>query len=357
MELSFSKFDHTKNLKEQRELFRECFPETLGTTIEKDEHYFWKFQSFPTKVKSYEYVTWSGDDMIAYYASIPYRYKCGENMFTAGMVCDVMTGIKARGKGVFTRLGHYSTDAMQQVGLDFVSGYPIRPEAIPGHLKVKWKIVFEMPIYIRFLKANSLLTRYKAGFLSPLANAGLWAYNGFFAAKRSSGFTFDVLDKTGFFGLTDYTQFFEQWQSQIGNPLQKTMDFMRWRLGAPETEYKIITARKDGKLFGMAVVRKSEMEKIPVIAILDLMVLDGNEKCLPGINRVFKQIAKSENAEAIVTMMGKQWASKYRLLKLGFLKSPFIFSFIIKKLNQQIDDKLLFDESRWHLMWIDSDDL
>jgi hypothetical protein len=107
----------------------------------------------------------------------------------------------------------------------------------------------------------------------------------------------------------------------------------------------------------MAVIRKSEMEKIPVIAILDVMVLAGYEKCLSGMNSIFKQFASAEKAEAIVTMMGKMWARQYRLTKLGFLKSPYVFSFILKKLNQQIDDVVFFDESRWHLMWIDSDDL
>jgi len=357
MELSFSKFDHTKNLTQQRELFSECFPETLGTSMEKDVHYFWKFHAFPGQTKSYEYATWAGNDMIGYYAAIPYRYKCGDKLFTAGMVCDVMTGIKARGKGVFTRLGHFSTNAMQEEGLDFVTGYPIRPEVIPGHLKVKWKVVFKMPIYIRFLKTNSVLKKYKTGFISPFANAGLWVYNKIFAAEQSTGFKFDTLDNSTFFELSDYEQFFEQWQLQIGNPLQKTTDFMKWRLGAPSTSYKIITARKDGKLIGMAIARKSEMEKIPVIAILDLMVLTGNEKCLPGMNRSIKQLAGIEKAEAVVSMMSKIWARRYRMLKLGFLKSPFVFSLIIKKLNKQIDDYLLFDESRWHLMWIDSDDL
>jgi hypothetical protein len=357
MELSFSKFDHHKNLKGQRELFRECFPETIGTSVEKDSHYFWKFHAFPGKEKSYEYAAWVGGDMVGYYAAIPYRYRCGDKMFTAGMVCDVMTGLKARGKGVFTRLGHYSTDAMQQEGLDFVTGYPIRPEVIPGHLKVNWKIAFKMPIYIRFLKTNSVLKKYKAGFLSRIVNVGLLLFDRVFVARHSREYTLDVHDKTAFFKLKDYEQFFEQWQSEIGNPLQKTMDFMRWRLGAPGTSYQIITARKDGKLVGMAIVRKSEMEQIPVIAILDLMVLPGNEKCISGINHEFRLLAETEKAEAVVAMMGKLWSSKYRMMKHGFLKSPYVFSLIIKNLNKQVDDGLLYDESRWHLMWIDSDDL
>jgi len=358
MELSFSKFNHITHLPGQRDLFRECFPETIGKAIETDGHYYWKFHSFPSGVKSFEYAAWDGEEMLGYYAAIPYRYRCGESQHTAGMVCDVMTGINARGKGVFTKLGFYSTDALKNEGIDFVTGYPIRPEVIPGHLKVNWKITFTMPVYIRFLRTNTVMKKYGMAFLTPLGNLGANFYN-FLTAneKNDKKYDFKVFDKEEFFALEGYDRFFDRWQLTVENPLQKNREFMKWRLGAPETEYQIITATKNSELVGLAITRESVMENIPVLAILDMMVLPGHEKCIPGINLMFRQIAKSKNLEAIVTMMGRIWAKKYRMFNMGFIASPFVFSLIIKKLNPAIPDELLFDEKRWHLMWIDSDDL
>nr|NQU92026.1 hypothetical protein [Bacteroidota bacterium] len=193
---------------------------------------------------------------------------------------------------------------------------------------------------------------------SAVGNAGAYMYNFFVAnEKRSRGFTFEMLKKEDYFKLKDYDEFFSRWQVSIDNPLQKDHEFMKWRLGAPGTEYRIVTARKNTKLVGVAVTRKSVMEGIPVLAILDMMVLQGSEKCLGGINRMFRKVANSHGVEAIVTMMSRKWAKFYGMFQLGFIASPYIFSLIIKKLNPDIDDEMLFDDRRWHLMWVDSDDL
>jgi hypothetical protein len=42
---------------------------------------------------------------------------------------------------------------------------------------------------------------------------------------------------------------------------------------------------------------------------------------------------------------------------MGYLKSPQVFSLIVKKLNGALDDSSLYEAGQWHTMWIDSDDL
>jgi len=326
--------------------------------METRDHYFWKFHSFPAVPMSYEYAAWEGTDMTGYYACIPYRYRIGETMATAGMVCDVMTGVKARGKGIFTKLGYYSTDAMANEALDFAIGYPIRPEVIPGHIKVKWKIAYEMPIYIRFLKLTSLLKKKKLGFLAPIGNKLLKLYNSLFVNNEiNSDYVINIIEQDYFFKLKNYEKFFEDWQKTVSNSLMKTMEFMQWRLSAPGSTYKIVTIHKHGHLVAVAVTRKSVMEGITVLAIIDMMLIPGNETCLPALNQSLFEISKNYEAEAIVTMMSKTWAKNYRLRGFGFVPSPYKFRLIIKKLNDKLSDALLFNEVNWHLMWIDSDDL
>jgi hypothetical protein len=106
-----------------------------------------------------------------------------------------------------------------------------------------------------------------------------------------------------------------------------------------------------------ALIRFVNLKEIPSLAILDMMVLDEENNCLGTIYHALENTAKSAGAEALVTMMGRSWNKYYKLPQMGFIKSPFEFSLIIKKLNSGIDDAFLFDESQWHLMWIDSDDL
>ena len=62
-----------------------------------------------------------GNYFAGYYAAIPYRYSIAGEQHDAGMVCDVMTDPAQQGKGIFTKLGAYSTDDLKKKGLAFTT--------------------------------------------------------------------------------------------------------------------------------------------------------------------------------------------------------------------------------------------
>lgn len=357
--LGFKPFEVTGELKGQRALFRDCFPEAVGRAAERDAHYFWKFHGFPDPRPSYEYGAYFGEELIGYYAAIPYKYQVGERVLAAAMVCDVMTGSRARGKGVFTRLGAYSLDQMKLAGLDFTTGYPIRPEVLPGHLKVGWKVVQKMPIYIKVLRSNAILRNKKLGFLSFLGNAGAAVFNLIPAAKPAGKeYMLDILSVDGILNDSTYPPFLRQWMKGVPNALVKDRDFLKWRLGAPETQYQVFVARNAFReIVAMCIAVNTSLEKIPSLALLDLMVLPEHRRSFRLLDRALRQFALRSGSEIIAAMMHPGWARKYGLGSMGYLKSPFVFSLIVRKLNETLDDFLLYEADRWHTMWIDSDDL
>lgn len=360
MELNFKPFDHNTGFADQRKLFFECFPENTGKPSGSTEHYQWKFHSVKQEPASYEYGAWLGEDMTGYYAAVPYKYNFGKNTYTAGMVCDVMTGVKARGKGVFTKLGIYALDQMRLAGLDFTTGYPIRPEVIPGHIKAGWKIVTTMPIYIKVLKTNSILKSKKIGFLSPAGNLGAFLYNQAISAfSGGSGYQIELLNTGQFLSLGDeYAAFLKKWLKSVNYGLVKDVEFLKWRLGAPAAEYQFAVARdSQNQWVGVCITRKTELEKIPALALMDIMILPGHRKVFKKITRTLSRLARSEKCEIIAGMIQTLWARNYCMKSSGFIKSPFIFSLIVKKLNIHIHDSDLFAPGNWHVMWIDSDDL
>ncbi|MBL7960090.1 GNAT family N-acetyltransferase [bacterium] len=359
MNITYQTFHHTEDLSQQRILFRAAFPENVGTSSESEDHYFWKFQSFPATPFSYEYAAYSEKELIGYYAAIPYSYRIDGRLTACGMVCDVMTHPKMQGKGIFTGIGRYATDDLHKNDVGFTTGYPIRPEVIPGHLKAGWKIVFNLPMYIKLLRSNSVLKSKKIGFAAPLVNVGLFIANNTFRLlnRKNRDYTYEVHTRNEFLELEEYKTFFEKWKSQQQNVLIKTKEFLAWRTGAPQTEYKFVVIRKNRDVVGIAITRFVELKEIPSIAVLDLMILNEDKNGLSALNRALVEIADKFNAEAMITMMSKRWAQNYKLKRMGFIKSPFEFSLIIKKLDPSMDDAALFDESKWHLMWIDSDDL
>ncbi|MFV0599427.1 MAG: GNAT family N-acetyltransferase [Bacteroidales bacterium] len=354
MSIKSSYFNYKENLFEQRELFKDCFPETNGQAIQKEEHYFWKFHSFPYEKKSWEYVSYLENEMVAYYAAIPYVYKIGNTVTPVAMVCDVMTSSKHRGKGIFTKIGSYATNEMAK-DLPFTMGYPIRKEVLPGHIKVGWKVSHELPLYIKFIKFNSLFSSKKIGFLSPLGNLMISVYNNILKGRINKNYSFEISDNVD--SINGFEAFSEQWRNSVQNALVKDIAFQRWRYSAPERYYKFISIRDNGKLIGYLSLRKIIKENVPSYGVLDYMVLPGYEDCHSLINRILVDMAKNDNVESILIMMSRTSSKKYLLKRFGFFKSPFLLKLIIKNLNNQFKDEELFNEKNWHLMWVDSDDL
>lgn len=354
MELKFEVFNSNKNLDQQRELFRSSFPETDGDLIQSKDHYLWKFHSFPDKVNSWEFSCSIDNKIVGYYAAIPYSYKIGNKFTTVGMVCDVMTSPECRGKGVFTKLGRYSTDKLAE-NVSFVTGYPIRKEVIPGHLKIGWDIPFDLPLYMKFIRLNSFLAQRKLGYLAPIGNVFCRINNWLLKDKVSKFYTFSIHNEID--QVSGYNLFIEKWSKSVRNSLNKNLDFARWRYSAPGREYYFISVQKNSEIIGFVSYRKFIKEGILSFGILDYMVLPEHNDCHGLINKILLDQSKKEKVELVMTMMSKTSSKKYRLIKNGFIKSPFKFSLIIKNLKNEFTKNELYEEDNWHLMWIDSDDL
>lgn len=358
MSIEFDEFKSTDGLSQQRELFEDAFPEHVGTPATSTEHYEWKFHGSPFSPPSYEYSAIEGSRMLGYYAAIPYPYQIGERTMVAGMVCDVMTHSEARGRGVFTELGRFALSKMEAANLDFVTGYPIRPEVMGGHLRVGWQVAFDLPMFLRPLKASAIAKSKRVSWLAPVANVGIAIYQALLAPRPTAD---EYQSRRGspreLLHSAPFETFLENWSATVENHLVKSAEFYDWRLSAPGTQYHAFLVYRNDAVVAAAVGREARLHGIPSFALLDVMVLKGDESALPTLYHDVDGEARRRGAEAIVTMMSGQRAREYRLTRFGFLKSPFTFKLILRSLNDRVAVERISTEKDWHLMWIDSDDL
>jgi hypothetical protein len=359
MSLSFEPFRPSDGLEGQRALFKECFPETKGLPVETEAHYRWKMAGYPATPPVYEYTAADGDGLVGYYAALPYRYAVGEDVMTCGMVCDVMTAVRSRGQGVFTRLGKYALDEMTKAGIDFVLGYPIRPEVIPGHLKVGWEIAFRLPMYLMPVRSNALLATRKLGLFAPFVNVGLAGIGLALRAiaPRPGDLEARTIGLQQLFDEFDYEEFAARAAKHYRQALKKSPEFLRWRLSAPGAEYRAIVVAHGRRILGLSIARATQLQGVPSLAVLDLVLSENESGCLAGIAHQWRALARSEGCEVIAVMMGEPHAKRLGLWRFGFLRSPAVFSLIIKRLSARAQAAVDTDPTHWNLMWIDSDDL
>ena len=357
MSLTFSRFNWREGLEAQRQLFADSFPENVGLPAETAAYYRRKFQSYPADRPSEEYVAADETGFVGYYAALPYAYSVDGTSFRCGMVCDVMTAPRMQGKGVFTKLGAYSLDQLSLTGFDFVTGYPRRAAVIPGHLKVGWQIAFRLPMYLLPLKADGVLRTKKLGAMAGIVNPILRATHGLLGLTASREYAHEVWDWKKFLEMHDWTAFVAEWASTRRVTLKKTPEFLRWRLSVQQVDYRIVAAKQGERLVGVSVVRACEPEQVPSLAVLDVMCLTDDLGILQAMRRGWLELARPWKREVVVTMMSEIQASRMHLSRLGFLRTPTVFSFILKKLSARAQSQLPTAPDAWHLMWIDSDDL
>jgi hypothetical protein len=276
------------------------------------------------------------------------------------MVCDVMTGVKARGMGIFTKLGAYSTNEIDKLGFGFTTGYPIRPEVLPGHLKVGWNIMLDLPLYMSLVSFKSLLLRKKMGFFTPLADliyniaTGL---NNFIFVKKNSSLLVETHSSTDSEKMAELSTFYSEWQKEIPISLIKDKDFLTWRLSAPGKKYEIIRLTDNCKIVGVLIAGYVEKEGVPCMGILDISIYSGYYKYSALMLNTLKYICKLNSRELILIMISKYWAKKYNIKQSLFIKTPFKFNLILKNLNMQAYEQSLKKTDNWHVMWLDSDNL
>lgn len=359
MEAEYRPFSRTADYPSQRKLFSLSFPETSGTAVESDAHYQWKFGTFPGPVHSYQYVAAEPEELTGYYAAIPYEYSVDGVTCRSGMVCDVMTHPERRGKGIFTKLGRYATEQLAAEGLGFTTGYPIRPEVIPGHLKVGWKIVCELPMYLRPMGVASLLPP-ALRIISVIADPVLRVMQRLLV-RANKDYEVDVLSRDVFIGTVaagkEYADFLSAWLAEGKNALVKSPAFLAWRTAAPDTEYRFLVLRNKEQLVGLAICRPTTLKKVESLAVLDFMVLNEHLDGATSLHAALGDLAVALGKDVVVCMSSRHWAGRYRFARCLYVPTPAVFSLIVKKLDASIPDTRLFAEDRWHLFWIDSDDL
>jgi hypothetical protein len=247
---------------------------------------------------------------------------------------------------------------MGEAGIDFVTGYPIRVEVIPGHLKVGWSVVQRLPVYVKVLRTTALLRNRRLGILAPLSNAAAAAANRLAALPSLCGYTATELSLDELLAASWYPRFLDRWIDSVPTALCKDPAFLRWRLGAPGAAYRIfVAAAPAGDPVGVCVARSTSLHGLPTLALLDLMLLPGHTGAFRAIDGALQRFARKEGSEVIATMLSAVWAKRYRLRSLLYLRSPQVFLLIVKRLNAAVDNDRLFRPDVWHTMWIDSDDL
>jgi hypothetical protein len=340
-------------------LFDDCFPEVRGTPLATREHYCWKYGALGKQAPAFESGAFEEERMVGYYAALPFQHRISAERMLGGLVCDVMTHSSMRGRGMFTAQGRFATDAMARSGIAFCTGFPIRKEVIPGHLKVGWSIAFPLPVFVRLIDPREPLRSRGLGWLSPVIRplAALYQSSCRVLRPDTGDAGCERVSVDALLNGREYAEFAERWISQYTNCLERSEPFLRWRLAAPESSYTLLALKMEGRLAGVAVLRETKLGQFRMTAIVDLMILAEAAAASGALHDAMADVARQAGTAGLAIMCTVPDAARLSLYRHGFWKTPVVFKLILKWLREDPVPANFYRAADWHLAWLDTDNL
>lgn len=327
-----------------QKLLKICFPEVDSATNFSDASIFWKFDK---KAQASSTLSTQDGEILTFYGVLPRTYSCFGKPVEIGLVVDVMTHPSHRGKGLFVESSFAALSRLKCSETAGVIGFPIRNEVMPGHLKAGWKVQFEMPIYILPV-GRSEVKNLKAMLIKVLSTLFEFSTRplrlSIFKAAR-----YELAEAISIYALSN---FYNSQKTKDLVVLDKSRDFLEWRLNRPEIEYKTFSCQSDVN-HSVAITRQMDLNGLRTLAILDF------ESDSPSHSRrLIRHLVKysiKEKIEIIAFTTNKENSKRLKLLKFGFFRSHKKFKVITRNVSRIADVFTLAHHSNFRMTWIDSD--
>lgn len=336
--------------------------------LEKRERAYWQYEFVENHAGCARYfVAVDGEKVVGHYAVIPQDFLLGSERHGGSIVVDVMTHPDYRYQGMFTAVGSFALEkCTEDPKFEFTTGYPIRPEVLPGHLKVGWKIRFKIGTWVMVLSAGKIL-RSKFSFLAKVS--GLSSVLGFpptvffrvvsrMLARhgrkfRIERFTACDKDRLG--------RFWERFAASIPEDCliqERTPAYLKWRFDTnPSRDYTYhVALDREGEIQGFVVSRMAALLDVNAMILVDALALPGTGmKVFRPLVADVRRRALEEKCPLCAMMVTRPNPIMPSPWRFGFIPTPYRFTFITRELAEEtvIDS----DELKWHIMWGDTDDI
>jgi len=243
------------------------------------------------------------------YGIVRNKYSLEGQEIDVGLVCDVFTSPEFRKMGMFKRVSLLAITREELTTTNFLIGFPIRDEVMPGHLSVGWRYIFDMPLWWSLPRVGSKRN-----------------------IERNQELHASMFDSHG-----------------TAIKLNINDEFLKWRFSLFDVDYHLVTV-PDSRDF--AIVRKSKLKGISFTCIIYMQ--STNEKNTKILVRKIRNLSLRLATVGVIGSWNDTYADELFLANSGLRKSSRFQKVIVRDIG---NFKCPSNENDFSLSWMDSDTL
>ena len=307
---------------EEKEKLLDLFQASFGEAVSA-EYWDWKYLQNPFASSDPEVIVAVEDSKII--GARPFLLAemwLGNEKVKTAQHCDTMVHPDYQGKGIFNRMEQFAIRYLKDNGYALFYGFP-GPMSRPGFLKQGYRIVSETENMFRVVHPQKLLS-YKLGN-KPLAGGLGFFYDMILNTKTkkttllSHSLQVEVLDR-----FTDDLKDVDDLRDKSGINLVRSESYLRWRFDShPDHNYRYVIAKREGKLWGYAVVSvQQQINGLVNGLIVDYLVRGKDIACFRAlVDGCMDELGKSEFDILLVWAFSEPQLRKELLTHFGFKSS------------------------------------
>lgn len=216
---------------------------------------------------------------VAFYGNTPVRLKLGERVVVAAQAVDAMVVEEMRRRGLFVSLAQRTYNWMDRGGVALTYAFP-NPQSQAGFLgRLAWTSIGAIPRYVKALQGTASATNSGRTSLADWLQVLLLHAARLTSARRvprigDPGIRIDEVESFD-------DRFDRIWGQAAGQyPIAVVRDavYLNWRYARqPHGQYVALVAERRGQLAGYAVLSKRDVVRRGVIALVEFLVVPGDE--------------------------------------------------------------------------------
>jgi len=291
----------------------------------------------------------------------PRTLQWGGQQYRAGYWTNLFVHPDYRTTMLYPRLTLEMFRWAEEAGLDFVYAAVRRQQVAKAHLAIGMRSIGELPVLAKVLRPGSFLAKYKqlgkpTRLLSRGPDSAYAAYLHLRRPRTPPPFSIEELD----WNSCDVSRFLDILCSSVGQRVCQawTSDSLRFRFENPldGPPYRLIAARKNGRLVSGAVYRVVERDRQIRLGVVMVVAhepdeFDAARICLAEIERQ----AFEQNADVILCLPTPDAMTSGALRELGYRESPETYILMCRMTSRTPERRPAQHLSQWQYAFVDHD--